>query len=320
MSPNSSSPKTASAKKTSRTKAKANTKQKNNGKPKRPLSAYNLFFQHERDSILRSVDSPYGFNHDANHCTLGTDPSVRRTNKSKKIRPPPHGKIGFAELAKIIGGRWKSLTSDERSRFNVLAEKEKERYNKDLIKWQLRGAVGLFPEHDATSETAALGSSASLPVTPQSSCWPQMYQPIFSPAAAVAPVFVPTQPVYSAAPDQTFSNGNPSYYNSAMPTLLHHEQVAAPRVVSSDFATLQSAKQSRSPSLVNCGFSQHIHMQRASVTTPAAQQPILDMSNANWPILNGAANSTQPLSEPSNGIDADISKMLDLLIDTDAFD
>lgn len=130
------------------TKAKSSTATKNkkkgaaiirdpDAKPKRPLSAYNLFFQYERDMLLRSKPSKEGQSHESMHMTIHNDPSERR-NRSKTVRPPPHGKIGFAELAKIIGAKWKSLDDPARKHFQDLAAVEKKRYVKECKEWKER--------------------------------------------------------------------------------------------------------------------------------------------------------------------------------------
>ncbi|KAL7576211.1 hypothetical protein ACA910_013694 [Epithemia clementina (nom. ined.)] len=52
-------------------------------KPKRPLSAYNFFFQSERQTLLRTLP-------------------IRPEGKPRHS----HGKCGFANMAKIIAKKW----------------------------------------------------------------------------------------------------------------------------------------------------------------------------------------------------------------------
>lgn len=75
-------------------------------KPKRPLSAYNFFFQAERVHLLAQ---------------LPDRPGVRKPRKS-------HGKIGFQEMATVIGARWRALDDETRAYFNKLAANDKLRY------------------------------------------------------------------------------------------------------------------------------------------------------------------------------------------------
>jgi HMG (high mobility group) box len=76
-------------------------KKKPKGMPKRPLSAYNLFFQSERFKILEIA---------------------RRSSE----------RISFEGLAKIIGKRWQELTSKDRNEFERLARKDTDRYRQQM--------------------------------------------------------------------------------------------------------------------------------------------------------------------------------------------
>ena len=44
--------------------------------------------------------------------------------------------IGFAEMAEMIGSKWKSLTKDDKKKCTVVAAVEKERYRKELDSWR----------------------------------------------------------------------------------------------------------------------------------------------------------------------------------------
>lgn len=77
------------------------------GMPKRPLSAYNIFFKAEREKMIRV--------------------------RSKGANGPG---IGFANLAKTIACKWKDLDEESRSPFEALAAQEKEKYDKSVAVWR----------------------------------------------------------------------------------------------------------------------------------------------------------------------------------------
>jgi hypothetical protein len=92
---------------------KKKTKEQPKDKPKRPLSAYNLFFQNERKVILQATPE-------------------RAEGKPRRS----HGKIGFADLARNIAANWKSIDPESRSNFDKLAAKDKERYKIEMDEWK----------------------------------------------------------------------------------------------------------------------------------------------------------------------------------------
>lgn len=75
---------------------------RNGDKPKRPLSAYNIFFKEERLRLLDSIDKTHG-----------------------------KGKISFESLGKIVGGRWRDLDSDKVGYYKAKADDDLRRYRKE---------------------------------------------------------------------------------------------------------------------------------------------------------------------------------------------
>jgi hypothetical protein len=88
-------------------------------KPNRPLSAYNLFFQQARATML------------------GDDaPSLEDEMLKKRIHCKTHGKIGFADMARMIGSKWKNLEPDKKKPFEEDAKKLKDQYAIELEAWK----------------------------------------------------------------------------------------------------------------------------------------------------------------------------------------
>ena len=130
-------------------------------KPKRPLSAYNLFFKHARDEMLASTASSGSTAYDhSKHATTLQSPSARR-DLSKRGRPPPHRKIGFAEMARQIGAQWKALEGDRREHFESLARVDKQRYLQEMEAWKAAGGDKQLPPKDKKSATGEKGASSS---------------------------------------------------------------------------------------------------------------------------------------------------------------
>ena len=78
-------------------------------KPKRPLSGYNLFFQDERVRLLE---------------VLPERPDGKKPRRS-------HGKLGFKDMATIIGQRWRELDAHTKQHYEDLAKEEKARYRRN---------------------------------------------------------------------------------------------------------------------------------------------------------------------------------------------
>lgn len=107
-------------------KARSHPK-KNKDKPKRPLSAYNIFFKEERQRILDSIPESVVPPVDESSSSSSSDNKPKRKRAHK-----PHGKIGFEDLAKQIGERWKGLDSASVDYYRELADEDSARYRAEM--------------------------------------------------------------------------------------------------------------------------------------------------------------------------------------------
>jgi HMG-box domain len=82
--------------------------------PRRPLSAYNLFFRAERANMLEKLKSS------------------ENNDKSDPSSLPISGKIGFETMAKTIGKKWKSLLPDELKVYKLEADRDMQRYKLEM--------------------------------------------------------------------------------------------------------------------------------------------------------------------------------------------
>lgn len=83
-------------------------------KPKRPLSAYNMFFRDQREMLLQSL------------------PDSRPDPKENGY----HGKISFQDLAKTIAARWKDIAPSDKERYEALAASGRADYNRVVKEWK----------------------------------------------------------------------------------------------------------------------------------------------------------------------------------------
>jgi HMG (high mobility group) box len=102
--------------------------------PRRPLSAYNLFFSSERERILKEIEmlesgvptfesGETKDSDDAEACQALQRPLVLSEVKRRPHRKT-HGKIGFRDLARMVGRRWKQLSVEQKRYYQELADED----------------------------------------------------------------------------------------------------------------------------------------------------------------------------------------------------
>jgi hypothetical protein len=121
-------------------------------KPMRPLTAYHIFFQIEREYIIQSLPGAKEDVQTASNKRLLDDvpdrykdiklspdwyfgPGKRPKRKHRKA----HGKIGFMELSRIIASRWAeldTLDSEVKAFVQMLAKQELDEYMEDMKKYK----------------------------------------------------------------------------------------------------------------------------------------------------------------------------------------
>lgn len=108
-------------------------RKKHKDKPKRPLSAYNLFFKDERANILQAIPTKgEGDEEEEDKKEEGEEQDDDDKKKGRKRKKAPHGKIGFESLAKAIGERWQKLEGERLEHYKKLAAEDMKRYKEQM--------------------------------------------------------------------------------------------------------------------------------------------------------------------------------------------
>lgn len=164
-------------------------------RPKRPLSAYNLFFQDERAKILDSIPAK-NKDDDPEPKIKGDDDEVdddeeneendskdatSKTTTAKKKRP--HGKIGFESLAKTIGKRWKDLPPERHLEYKRQADEDSKRYAREMEEYgqRLEEGKALASSRSSAISNDAGGLADQFTTTPANNAFGIMAPDVFTP-------------------------------------------------------------------------------------------------------------------------------------------
>lgn len=112
-------------------------------KPMRPLSAYNMFFQNQRERIVAGkTGDPTP--EEIQQSVIKMLTSKTRGPKRRQDRVS-HGQISFGDLARAIAAKWKEIDPKLKAIYNHYAAQEKIRYKKEVVIWKEKKER----EHDA---------------------------------------------------------------------------------------------------------------------------------------------------------------------------
>ncbi|KAL9179596.1 hypothetical protein ACHAXT_008886 [Thalassiosira profunda] len=125
--------------KSSKSKGKGKKVEKN---PRRPLSAYNIFFSEQRDILLKEAAGEDGDDDAADAASTEGPKDIQayaeklmskrlEKKRPKRVHRKSHGKVAFTALAKTVGAKWRALDEAGKKKYRDIADIDRERYRRE---------------------------------------------------------------------------------------------------------------------------------------------------------------------------------------------
>ena len=169
-------------------------------KPKRPLTAYHIYFQIEREFIIQTMAGKDTDKSIHEGKTLFNDVPKRYRDtrlspdwyfgpgkRAKRKHRKQHGKIGFLELSRVINSRWTKIEETDpaiKQFVSKLAEQELGEYKRELKEYRENFTTNMI--------TPVVVSSSSSIMKKQLASQEQLSQQ--QPAATITMEYQPTTP------------------------------------------------------------------------------------------------------------------------------
>ena len=109
------------------------SKQCHNKHTLRPRTAYNFFYKHQRSVILGEKTKTAANKQKMINYNSNTDDSTGRITLIKRPQGKSYGPKSLRQLTKAVAKQWKEASIETRREFEILADKDKVRYTKEIM-------------------------------------------------------------------------------------------------------------------------------------------------------------------------------------------